>query len=47
MVGADMRHKTSVLGALFRVPRHWREERDGREKSMELLEFVGIADRAG
>ena len=47
MVGADIRHKTSVLGALFRVPRYWREERAGKERSMELLEFVGIADRAG
>src|SRR4029450_4872358 len=42
MVGADAHHKTSVIGALFRLPRHWREERSGRERSMELLRFVGI-----
>jgi branched-chain amino acid transport system ATP-binding protein len=47
MVGADARHKTSVPAALFRLPRHWREEREGREKSMELLRFVGIDHRAG
>jgi branched-chain amino acid transport system ATP-binding protein len=47
MVGADAHHKTSVLGALFRMPRHWREERTGRERSMELLRFVGIDRRAG
>jgi len=47
MVGADAHHKTSVLGALFRLPRHWREERDAREKSMELLRYVGIERRAG
>ncbi len=47
MVGADAHHKTSVLGALFRMPRHWREERAGRAKCMELLRFVGIARRAG
>jgi branched-chain amino acid transport system ATP-binding protein len=47
MVGADVHHKTSVVGALLRLPRHFREERSGREKAMELLEFVGIADRAG
>ncbi len=47
MVGADAHHKTSVIAALFRLPRHWREEREGREKSMRLLEFVGIAGRAG
>ena len=71
MVGADARHKTSVLGALFRlyrvrpkeselpdnaiargfakvvgVSRHTLEERAGRLKAMEMLRFVGIADRA-
>src|SRR6266498_1192613 len=47
MVGADAHHKTSVIGALFRLPRHWREERSGRNRSMELLRFVGIDHRAG
>ncbi len=47
MVGADAHHKTSVISALFRLPRHWREERAGRDRSMELLRFVGIAHRAG
>ena len=47
MVGADAHHKTSVVGALFRLPRHWREERTGRDRSMELLRFVGIERRAG
>jgi branched-chain amino acid transport system ATP-binding protein len=47
LVGADAHHRTSVLGALFRLPRHWREERTGRERSMELLRFVGIERRAG
>jgi branched-chain amino acid transport system ATP-binding protein len=47
MVGADAHHKTSVVAALFRLPRHWQEERAAREESMELLRFVGIANRAG
>jgi branched-chain amino acid transport system ATP-binding protein len=47
MVGTDAHHKTSVLSALFRLPRHWREERTGRKRSMDLLRFVGIAHRAG
>jgi branched-chain amino acid transport system ATP-binding protein len=47
MVGADAHHKTSVLSALFRLPRHWREERSGRQRSIELLKFVGIVHRAG
>ena len=47
MVGADAHHKSSVISALFRLPRHWREEREGRERSLELLRFVGIERRAG
>ena len=47
MVGADAHHKTSVISALFRLPRHWQEERSGRERSLELLRFVGIVHRAG
>jgi branched-chain amino acid transport system ATP-binding protein len=47
MVGADAHHKTSVISALFRLPRHWQEERSGRQRSLELLRFVGIVHRAG
>ena len=46
MVGTDARHLTSVPGAILRTSRHRREEREGRERAMELLEFVGIARRA-
>ena len=46
VVGADARHKTSVIGALLRLPRHSREEREAIERAMALLEFMGIADRA-
>jgi branched-chain amino acid transport system ATP-binding protein len=46
VVGADARHRTSVIGALLRLPRHGREEREATERAMALLEFVGIADRA-
>jgi branched-chain amino acid transport system ATP-binding protein len=45
MVGADAHHKTSVLGALFRGPRFWREEREGQKKARDLLDFVGIGAR--
>ncbi|WP_414685481.1 ABC transporter ATP-binding protein [Micromonospora robiginosa] len=44
-VGADAHHKTSVVSALLRLPRHWKEEREGREKAERLLEFVGIRKR--
>jgi ABC-type branched-subunit amino acid transport system ATPase component len=46
LVGADARHRTSVPGAIVRTRRHRSEERTGRERAMELLEFVGIARRA-
>ncbi|MFI7543259.1 ABC transporter ATP-binding protein [Actinoplanes sp. NPDC049599] len=47
MVGADAHHKTSVIAALFRLPRHRNEERTGRDRSYQLLRFVGIEQRAG
>ena len=46
MVGADARHRTGAVSAVFGLPRHRREEREGRARAAELLEFVGIADRA-
>ncbi|MGC4935778.1 ABC transporter ATP-binding protein [Gordonia sp. DT30] len=45
-VGTDARHKTSVVGGIFRTPRHYREERDAVDRGMALLEFVGIGPRA-
>jgi branched-chain amino acid transport system ATP-binding protein len=45
-VGGDAHAKASVIAALLHLPRHHREEREGRERALELLDFVGIADRA-
>ena len=42
MVGADARHRTGVFSAALGLPRHRREERDGRARGQALLEFVGI-----
>jgi branched-chain amino acid transport system ATP-binding protein len=42
MVGADAHHTTSVVSALLRLPRHWQEERQGRDFAHDLLTFVGI-----
>jgi branched-chain amino acid transport system permease protein len=47
MVGTDARHATSVPGALFGLPRHRREERDGHAEARRLLDYVGIGARAG
>ena len=41
-VGVDARHKTSVLGAIFRGPRFHREEKEGEDRSVQLLEYCGI-----
>jgi ABC-type branched-subunit amino acid transport system ATPase component len=41
-IGVDARHKTSVFGALFRSPRHRREEHEGEETSLDLLEYCGL-----
>jgi branched-chain amino acid transport system ATP-binding protein len=47
MVGADAHHRTSVIGAVVRFGKHRQEETEGYERGMRLLEFMGIARRAG
>ncbi len=42
MVGADTHHRTGVLSAMFRLPRHRVEEAEGRARAEELLEFMGL-----
>jgi branched-chain amino acid transport system ATP-binding protein len=46
MVGVDAHHSSSVVGAILRTPRNRVEEKHGRERAMELLTFMGIADYA-
>jgi branched-chain amino acid transport system ATP-binding protein len=46
MVGADAQHRTSVPGAVLGLPRHRREEAEGRDRGLELLDLVGIRRRA-
>ncbi|GGJ80514.1 ABC transporter ATP-binding protein [Pilimelia anulata] len=43
MVGGDAHGKTSVVSAMLRLPRHWREERANRDRAHDLLRFVGIS----
>jgi branched-chain amino acid transport system ATP-binding protein len=45
MVGADAHHRTGLAGAALGLPWHRREERDGRAKARELLDFVGVSHR--
>ncbi len=46
LVGADANHSSGVLSALFRTAKYRREEDDGHERGMELLEFMGLTSRA-
>ena len=45
LVGVDARHKAGLLSALFRLPLHRREETEGHDRAMELLEFMGLSDK--
>jgi branched-chain amino acid transport system ATP-binding protein len=46
LVGADAQHLTGMANALFRLPRHRREEQQGHDRAMELLRFMGLHRRA-
>ena len=46
MVGMYSRTRTNAIDAVFRLPRHRREELASTERARELLEFVGLAGSA-
>ncbi len=46
MMGRHVRTKKGVFGGAFRLPSALREERDTMDRSVELLDFVGLKDRA-
>lgn len=46
IVGCEAHSRTGVLSAMFRTPAMRREEAAFRARAMELLSFMGIADRA-
>jgi branched-chain amino acid transport system ATP-binding protein len=45
MLGRHARTRTGVLSGAFRFPGGLKEERDIYERSLELLEFVGLQER--
>src|SRR5664280_2790245 len=45
-VGRYCRTKSNAIDAVFRLPRHRREEREATERSRELLAFVGLEKKA-
>ncbi len=47
MVGADTHHRTGVMSAMLRLPRHRVEEAEGRARAEELLEFMGLTRVSG
>ena len=46
MVGTHVRTHAGVWSAVWLMPEARREERWARDRAMELLQFVGLADRA-
>jgi branched-chain amino acid transport system ATP-binding protein len=42
LVGRHARMKSGVWGSILRPPRTRREEREGRDRARELLEYVGV-----
>jgi branched-chain amino acid transport system ATP-binding protein len=46
LVGTDAQHSTGIFSALFRLPKHRREEAEGHDRAMELLRFMGIQRHA-
>jgi branched-chain amino acid transport system ATP-binding protein len=47
MAGAHLRGHETLLDALVRTPRHFREEARQRERAYKLLAFMGLEERAG
>ena len=47
VTGADIHSKTGVIGSIFGTPRSRREEKAALDRSLELLEFMGLRKRAG
>ena len=46
LVGADAHHSTGIGSAILRLPKHRREEQEGRDRASELLSFMGLSSRA-
>jgi branched-chain amino acid transport system ATP-binding protein len=44
-IGIEARQKTGPVGAMARLPRTRREEREGDERAVQLLEFIGLRGR--
>jgi branched-chain amino acid transport system ATP-binding protein len=47
MVGRHTRTRAGFLSGVLNLPWTWKEEREIRERSMELLDALGLADASG
>jgi branched-chain amino acid transport system ATP-binding protein len=45
-IGIESRQHTGPIGAMLRLPRTRREEREGDARAAQLLDFVGLVSRA-
>jgi branched-chain amino acid transport system ATP-binding protein len=45
-IGVEARQRTGPIGAILRLPRTRREEKEGDERAFELLDFVGLRDQS-
>jgi branched-chain amino acid transport system ATP-binding protein len=45
LVGMHVRLRSNVLDAVLHTPRFNREEREARQKALDLLKFVGLAEK--
>jgi branched-chain amino acid transport system ATP-binding protein len=45
-IGVESRQHTGAVGAMLRLPRTRREERESDRRAFELLDFVGLSARA-
>ncbi|HYA87676.1 MAG TPA: ABC transporter ATP-binding protein [Nitrospirota bacterium] len=46
MVGCHVRSRAGFIAGMLNLPFTWREEKEIRAKSLELMDFLGIADLA-
>jgi branched-chain amino acid transport system ATP-binding protein len=46
ITATDVHKKSGLVGALFGTPRARREERENRERALEVLKFIGIDEYA-
>ena len=46
MVGRHVRSRAGFVAGMLNLPWTWREEREIREKALEIMEFLGIAQLA-